>query len=128
MQLHSSRKIIVIKPDIDMSKQYRSAFVHVLVHVLEISGFHSNRSRVTFLPYDLFCMPTAFASDRRILRNTYQNVVRFWYNGQISDIIEGEILAFTYNKNLDDTTLRLTASGSHRSAMPGGVTESCARW
>ena len=73
-------------------------------------------------------MPTAFASDRRILRNTYQNVVRFWYNGQISDIIEGEILAFTYNKNLDDTTLRLTASGSHRSAMPGGVTESCARW
>ena len=113
-----------------MSKQYRSAFVHVLVHVLEISGFHSNRSRVTFLLYDLFCMPTAFASDGRILRNTYQNVFRFWDNGQIRDIIEGEILTFAYNKNLDDTTLRLTASGSHRSAMPSslGITEPCARW
>ena len=116
-----------------MSKQYRSAFVHVLstcLCVLEICGFHSNRRRVTFLLYNLFCMPTAFASDGRILRNTYQNVFRFWDNGQIRDIIEGEILAFAYNKNLDDTTLRLTASGSHRSAMPSslGITEPCARW
>ena len=70
----------------------------------------------------IFVLPTAFSSDGRILRNTYQNVNRVWLNaGQVRDTIEGEILAFTYNNNLYDTTLRLTASGSHRIAMPSSL-------